>query len=531
MSKTVSQIKSWLLSASASKVLLVEVAEVNITSATTSTLYFSSKPYVPTDTNIVYNPCIVGGISYTESLSYDGQASLNFGDIELDNTDGSNDVLFSYIWNNRPINIYIGDASWPRDDFSLIFSGIVSRLETSSRNSINLVILDRMTTLNTSVSDKLVGTGFIGSIGYVASLGFIAGYTGSQIVSVSSNTILRPICLGECFNVSPALVSPSYYTGTNVIGNLYQVHDGAVEDIIEVRDNGAPINFLKLNSYGMFALTSGVSANGTVTASVQGDKVTGYYGSNINDLVKRLLTGYGSSSYRLSAAEYADTSNTPNIGYYINNRENVLDVCNQLAASGGYQIVNTSITADNESNPTSAGKVKLVKLTLEGLTAKYTVDDNDMFYNSMYISEVLPVRSSIKLSYCKNWTTTETVAEGLNINTSDYFKNEWLYNRYIGSQERYLYRDSSEALEETSYLLSGTDANAEILRRFNLLKTQRYIVTATYLPHLMFAQLGEGIQISTTNQKFSSIVNGKTGLIYSIQRDWINSRIVIGVMV
>ena len=183
MSKTVSQIKSWLLSASASKVLLVEVAEVNITSATTSTLYFSSKPYVPTDTNIVYNPCIVGGISYTESLSYDGQASLNFGDIELDNTDGSNDVLFSYIWNNRPINIYIGDASWPRDDFSLIFSGIVSRLETSSRNSINLVILDRMTTLNTSVSDKLVGTGFIGSIGYVASLGFIAGYTGSQIVS------------------------------------------------------------------------------------------------------------------------------------------------------------------------------------------------------------------------------------------------------------------------------------------------------------------------------------------------------------
>ena len=281
----------------------------------------------------------------------------------------------------------------------------------------------------------------------------------------------------------------------------------------------------------MFALTSGVSANGTVTASVQGDKVTGYYGSNINDLVKRLQTGYGSSSYRLSAAEYADTSNTPNIGYYINNRENVLDVCNQLAASGGYQIVNTSITADNESNPTSAGKVKLVKLTLEGLTAKYTVDDNDMFYNSMYISEVLPVRSSIKLSYCKNWTTTETVAEGLNINNSDYFKNEWLYNRYIGSQERYLYRDSSEALEETSYLLSGTDANAEILRRFNLLKTQRYIVTATYLPHLMFAQLGEGIQISTTNQKFSSIVNGKTGLIYSIQRDWINSRIVIGVMV
>jgi hypothetical protein len=527
VSKKVQEILAWLLSPDAIKVILVEVNGVNKSTNLfdIETIYMSTKPYI-SESGTNYNPCIVGGISYSETMNLEGNPSINFGDLEIDNSDGSNDIYLTYIWKNREVNMYIGDARWNKADFSLIFSGTINEMTSRSRGTINLSILDKMAKLNTALTEKVLGSGYVGS------LNLISGYTGSNTVLDSNKDALRPLLFGECFNVTPLQVSNSYWNGTVNRGNLYQVHDGAIENILEVRDNGAPVSYEEIASSGMFALHN--ASYGTITASVQGRK-SGTFSARLADVIIALLTQYG--NYPLSAGDLdmPVASTTPYVGYYAKDRENVLDVCYNLANTSGYQLVNTTVTAyvGSSTHEATTGKVKLIKVDMSSLgTETYTITDDDMLLHSMTISDVLPVKSSIKLGYCKNWTVEESnLAEGLVENSKSYFTSEWLPNRYVSSNNQYLYKDTKEPEQEDTYLLTGTDAVAEATRRATLYGTPRFIFSATYLPHMLFAQLGDVVLFNIVHPKFSTILNGKKGIIYSIQRNWIANTITIGVLV
>lgn len=526
MSKTVQEVQAWLLSPDSVKVLLVEVQDVNKSSAIgdIETIYLSSRSYI-SNTGVNYNPCIVGGISYTESLNFNGNPTISFGDIELDNTDGSNDDYLKYYWNNRPINIYLGDARWTRADFALVFSGIVSDVKTKNRNSINLVILDTLSRLNTAITETKLGSG------YISSNNIITGYAGSNVIIESNEEFLRPLTFGECFNVAPLHVSKAYYAGS-VYGSLYMVNGGPIEDVIEVRDNGAPVDFIKINANGCFALIN--SSYGTITASVQGT-YAGAYSSRLADVVTNILTNYG-GSYKLSAGdlEFPAANTTPYVGYYCKDKENVLDVCYKLAASGGYQLVNTTVTAyvGSSIHQSTAGKVKLVKMDLSSISPIYYLTEDDMVLNSLQIDDTLPTRASYKLGYCKNWTVIDdNLAKAVSPDSITYFKEEWIPNRYVGSNEQALFKDTTEPNEENTFLIAEADAETEVLRRFNLFGQKRYIVKATYLPHMIFAQLGDGVQFDLRTPKFTSLLSGKKGIIYSVERNWLSNTISIGVLI
>jgi len=531
MSKTVQEIQSWLISPDAIKVILVEVSEVNVSSNLfdTSTIYLSSRPYI-SENGINYNPCIVGGISYSESLNLKNTSSLNYGDIELDNTDGSNDTYLTYYWKNRPLNIYIGDVRWPRTDFSLVFSGIVSNIFVRNRNTLNIGLLDTMARLNVAISEETYE--YTGSIGNI-----IPGYTGSFVRREGLEDVLKPITFGECFNVTPVLISEGYLGTT---GALYQFHNGIAERVIEPRDNGAPVDWGDVLNAGSFYLTH--SSYGTITASVQGYWGSSYkggtdYKDRLFDIIGTILTKYG-GDYKLSNSDIDfpsyTGSNNPYVGYYCTSRENVLDVCNKLAASAGYQLVNNTVTAyvGSSTNVASAGKVKLVRIDLQNVISVYTVTDDDMLLNTLRIVDTIPVKSSIKLSYCLNWTPeSDNLAEAIAPNTVSFFKDEWLDHRYTSSNNKVLYRDSDEPEAEETYLINQTDAINELERRAYLFGTPRYIFEATYLPNMFYAQLGDGIQFDLTDTKYASVLNGKTGIIYSINRDWLKNTIVIGILI
>ncbi len=162
---------NWLLDPSAIPIVLLE-ATANI-SGTETPFYMSTGGYVTgasdTPANTVYMPIVATGIQYTETIAVNqasdltsasstaGTSSMTGGDIEIYNLQGERDVWLSYAWANRRIKAYIGDPRWPRADFQLIFSGVVSDINSQSNDRINLIMGDLTIYLNVNVNAPLLG--------------------------------------------------------------------------------------------------------------------------------------------------------------------------------------------------------------------------------------------------------------------------------------------------------------------------------------------------------------------------------------
>lgn len=240
MSVSLSTFQAWLKNDNAIRCVLVEVDVKQFVGGSVVTRYLSNTGYVTsaTDTpaNTIYLPYISGGVKFTESLSVDGSFSLSYGDIELNNTSGNLDSWISDYWANRRIRVYIGDRTWVRDDFWLIFDGVVTGVDTRKRETLNLKLGDKLQRLNYPMTEAKLGG------------------------ATSNADKLVPLCFGECHNVEPLLADPATHE--------YIVHNGTIEDIIEVRDNGVPVTVTEIPATGRFRLSS--SPAGQITASVQG---------------------------------------------------------------------------------------------------------------------------------------------------------------------------------------------------------------------------------------------------------------------
>ena len=266
--KTLEEIINWLKEPNRISTILVEILDVP---GTGQNMYLSNKPFISIGTDTPasknYTPCIIGGVSFSESLSLNGSINISYGDIEIDNTGGVRDTWLTYIWANKSVNIYIGDVTWPKDDFRIIFSGIINDISSRSLSSLNLIITDKLQRLNNPISEELMPT------------------------INTTNDVLIPLTFGEVFNVSPILTD-------NTINTLeYQVHNGPIEDIIEVRDNGVPVSVTKDVAQGTFTLNQ--SSYGQITCSVQGHKDTTYY-NNIADIIHEIVTKFGPANTRFT---------------------------------------------------------------------------------------------------------------------------------------------------------------------------------------------------------------------------------------
>lgn len=517
MAKTVEQFKAWLKTSSHIRRILVEVDDVTTSTGTNSTtMYFSNGAFTSgssdTPASKAYLPVIVAGVSFGESFSTSGEISVSFGDIELDNTNGTFDTVYpNLIWTRKPIRIYLGDPNWPKNDFKLLFNGLVADVSARDRNTINLVIVDKLQGFATAISE-------------------------TTITNTDSNTPqLVPLCFGECFNVTPLLVNKSTLE--------YQVHTGSIEDIIEVRDNGALVSITKNLAAGKFTLNQ--APYGQITCSVQGDN-TGGYTDLIGGIIKKIVTNFGPTANRLSNTDI-DITNFTNfdstyanrkVGVYISDRQNILDVCTQIAGSTNAKLVFSvgPLSSDND-----VGKLRLVKLkantsavTDVGTGQAYTITGSDIEERSINVTEKIPVKAATKIAYCKNYTVQASgLANGLPVAHVEFFKTEWLYtpdNTLVTVKSNY--KLTSEVPQEDTLLITRVGAVAEATERLsfwydNINNRQRYVYTMTGYPHLFDLQLGDGV--SLTNRRFN--LSNTIGTIISINRDWIRGRVEIGVLV
>lgn len=466
-------------------VVLVEIG-------TTAPRYLSTVPYttLPTDTpaNRVYSPYLAGGVALSEQLPIDGSATLSAGDIEIHNEDGSLDSWLDDIWTNKKIQIFVGDAGWPRADFRLVFDGVVAGLESSSASRLNIVLRDKLQRLNTPVSELLLGG------------------------ATENSDRLQPIVLGEVHNIEPLLTDPSNHE--------YQCHAGAIERIIEVRANGVPRQITTSGvAPGSFRLTA--SPEGTITASVQGKTP---YSNTASSLVQVLATQYGNTNDRFTSEDLDtvqlasfDAAHQQPLGLYLGDRANVLKCCQDLAASVGARVVMSR-----------EGKLRLLKIDLPVSGTPVYVTPADYEHGSLAIASRTTVIAGVKLGFCKNWTVQTGLISGIPEEHKDLFEQEWLTTTARDSVVASNYGIFSEPEQQDTLLLRRADAQVEANRRLNLWKVQRTVYRFTAYSHLLTLELGQALNLKAPR---FGLNEGKTGMIIGLESDWISRRVTVEVLI
>jgi hypothetical protein len=488
------------------RVVLVEVSPLG-----SATKYLSNRPYSSGTTQ--YEACISGGVTFTEAINLNGGLSIGYGDIEIANPvksdlTGERDEWLTWIWANKAITVWIGDLRWPRVEFFQIFSGLVRDIDSKNRTSLNLLLVDNMQLVNSTIAETTIAA--------------TAGTSNSQQ--------LVPLAFGECFNVTPVSLG--------VVGgkNTYQVHNGVVQpidEIIEVRDNGAPIQVYgntktDLLSEGKFQLAN--APYGAITCSVRGAKPSGTYQYRVGEVVQNILSNYGRGlsngvASKINTTNFAnfDSATPANVGVYINSRENVLDVCSRITSSiGAYLVLGLD------------GRFKLTQLlgNTSNPAPTHSVTQTDMEERSLAVRKKVDVEAAVKLGYCKNWTIQATgLAAGLPQANAYIFARDYYYIKksdatLVGSA---YYNQSTEPPARETLLTSTTQADAEASRILELYKAARYIYSANFYAHMLVAELGDTIKV--THPRFGLGGSGKTGTIVEINRDWLRGRVTLGIFI
>jgi hypothetical protein len=482
---------AWLKDDGAMRCLLIE-AGVMVDGVET-TRYMSDMGYVtnPTETpaNTSYEKVLSGSIRLSESVSLDGNATMSYGDVEIFNTSGEKDSWLSDVWTNRPLVAYFGDVRWPREDFRMVFNGVSAGIYPKARNLHGLKLRDKLQRLNTPASEvKLGGTS-------------------------SNKDRVIPLTFGEVHNVEPLLVDEANHE--------YQVHLGPIESIIEVRANGVPVSFTPTLTSGKFRLNT--QPYGTITCSVQGSKPS-TYSNTVSGLVQQLATNYGKEADRFTSGDLDtdnlsafDTDNPQPVGLYASDRLNVLQACQQVAASVGAQVTTSR-----------AGLFKLIRIDFPPTGTPRVINGYNYVEQSLKLVDLPDVVASVKLGFCKNWTVQTDLDTGLPEEHKAMFAEEWLTVTKTDAATATNYRLHSDPEQEDTLLIVEADADDEATRRLNLRKTQRRVYELEGLPELLDLELGQAVELYGSRY---SLEAGKLGVVVNLEPNWSQSSVKVQVMV
>jgi hypothetical protein len=536
--------QAWLENPNAIRGILVEVM-VSISGNSDIPIYLSNIGYITTDASIAFNPVLSNSISFSESISLDGSISMSFGDIEIENPNGELDIYLdsSYVWVNRPIKVYVGDPTWVcadltsiRNTFGLVFNGVVSDLDSKSRSTLNIKVRDKLERLNTPITENTLGT------------------YGTWVGGQTNQATILPLIFGEVHNIEPLLIDPALLE--------YQVSDGEVEKVIELRDNGAP---LYTNNDSGVILNVGVPAGnltgatvsdnigkltlmqklyGTLTASVQGVKksvnfsgagsLVLSYNNNIAHIIAIICTQYGKVLDRLTFADI-DLVNfnafssicTQSVGVHISDKTNMLDICQQLASSVGAQVYFNKL-----------GLLQLIRLgntstnvtTTSSIT---TITDADILQHSLELVTKSEVVAAIKVGYCKNWTVQSGLTTGIPDSNKTLLSEEesFIIDNTTAASIATSYRLSKDPDVQETLLIDGTEANAEATRRLNYFKYPRLVFKLTGTSRLLGLVLGQ--QITLIHNRFNLYNGGvgKSGQVISLSPSWAKGTIEVEVII
>lgn len=426
-----------------------------------------------------YAARLSGSITLSRRVSVstaDPAISLTLSAIEVNNIDGALDGWLDDVWEKRAVRVWIGDPAWARADFRQIFAGRAVGVAPAGRSLLRLEIFDEMQRLNCPVSESTLG--------------------GSGV----DKEALIPLTFGECFNVTPLLVDASTHE--------YQVHVGAIEGIIEARENGAPVPSDASPASGRFALTG--SPAGNITCDVQGAAPGGAYISTVAGIVREIVTAYGDAATRLiedeiDSGNFAafDAANPQTVGLYFKDRVNVIEACAQLAAS-----VQASLYFSR------AGKLCLWRPPAGTGAPVMAFGQGDMEAGSFAAVERLPAQPAVTLGWGRNWTPQQQLSGGLPASSSSELQTEWRETAVQDAAAVALHRYTARPQREDTLLVGENDAAAEAGRRLAFRAAGHTIVE--FSTTLRALELEFGDEVAITHARFGCNL-GRTGWVIGIE--------------
>lgn len=449
------QYLAWLQNDSARRVTLVEAQCHNGSSVVTN--YFSNADFasVPADTpaNTIYEDLLreVPRISNSMSEVFGGRSMPALGEIVVDNSSGERDMWLTYTWIGYPVVLLLGDVTWPKSDFRTIFIGVISDIQAKSSHEITFKIRDKQDLLNKQVQSTLYTTG-------------------------SAVNKPKPLCYGEVFKVAPVLIDSATHQ--------YQVHDGAINSIVNVYENGIAVSYTATISTGTFVLT--VAATGTITCDVQGAKPSGVYLTKVADIANDLALKVGLTGGDIDSASITalNTACPYTVGLYIQDRANLLEIYDQLFKSiGGYY------------GFSRAGLLKFGRLDAPTGTATLELIDDDIESFGVDLNTTYQPIKTYRLGYKKYWVVQDSSLSTLvtEANRAD-----------LGQAFRAVYATNSVpnwplALEPNmaeTLISNSTDAQTECNRVATINNTLRkvYTIRATTAPQRI--EVGQEIKIT-----------------------------------
>lgn len=470
----------------AAKSYIVILKPYDLDASAETSVYLSDRGYVsgPSESpaNTYFAPRVIEALNFQRSMfsgsNIGGRSVPSFGQIVLANADGGIDEFAGYAWDNRDVEIKVGEKGGDLSEHFTIFKGQSKSVEFDDLE-VRVILRDGQDRFSrTFPPNSYAGTG---------------GTEGSAIME----GLPKPICLGEVYNISPVLVSES--------SNIYQVHDGQIEAIDAVYENGVAISGYTADlTNGRFTLAS--APTGRITADVRGAKPSGSYKQTVGELIRFVATEYAgfSDPGDIDTASFTtlDTANSATVGVYVVERTDVLEVLDELANSIG------AFYGFDRSGKLNVGRVEV------------PTGSADLELDSTNIIEIerLPTSipsSEVVLKYKKNYTVIDEDTLAAGAADRDFMLRESAQVEDSSASTAAIY-PNAPVLEVDSRLVDSTAASSEVSRLLTLYGSQRDVYRVRVKTQPFTLKLNDIVKITFSRYSLDS---GKDFRVISLSED------------
>lgn len=431
------EFNAWLLRNGVDRCVLIEVDAWSGGSVVTR--YMSTHGYVsyPSDSpaNTAYDEILIAVPGYQSVMGeqLNGYSAPAIGDIVITNPNGIRDSWLQDAWDARPFKLYLGDPAWLKSDFRVMISGVVSDIQSLDIGRLALKVRDKQHILTKPVCTTLA-----------------AGTAVTKDAKI-------PVCFGECYNVEPLLLDASTRT--------YAVHDGQIEAITAVYEDGAAKAFTANLAAGTFALSA--AAAGRITADVKGSKTSGVYVNKTADIVSRILTeraGLSGSEIDTASITAMNTNVAGVVGIYVKDGSTTISsALDQLViGAGGFYSFDR------------AGLFYLDQFKAPSGSPVFTMLVDDLSDAGIAIAKRWLPSKTVRVAYKKQWTQQ---ADGLASSVSDARRAELSQPYQIAKATNTVTQHllAEEPPVENSLFINSSDATSEATRRAALFSQLRFI--------------------------------------------------------
>ena len=450
--------KTWLANPEEDRLMLAEVKAYS--EASEVTRYLGSRFYhtgaADSPANTTYLGRLVGSPAFTVAMSeaFGGRSFISIGSIEIDNSDGELDSWITDAWDGRDATIKIGDPAWEISDFRTILTGLVDRLAIQDDLTLELTLRDRQRQLDVPIQTTLIGSG-------------------------PNEDSPIPLCYGEVFNITPVLINDTTHE--------YQVHEGQIEDVVAVYEDGVATSLTVTEDLSNGKFTLSAAPSGALTCDIKGHDPSGVYktkpGDVLREIVCRVLTDPGDLDTTAFTTMNTDADYT--IGIYISARENLLDVVDQILPAAWYYGFDRAglFTLAVLKDPSAGSSV-------------LTIDDLET-HGDLGITKADVPSWRTRVGYKKCWSTNTSPAS-----TATESHSAWLLNEFS------LIEKSEDASIKTTHLLAqdpdlypsmiagSANATTEAARLQTLFGTQRYTYTVSAYVAPYQVEIGDVVTIT-----------------------------------